>query len=235
MTSDWTKAPVLAAAAEFDSVADNYEELHAQSIRLTGEQPEYFAAYKASYIARLLPPRPCRVLDYGCGIGMLAHHLKRTVSKVQIDGFDPSSASLARVRQELLAQGVFTSDLKLLGNRYDLIAIANVLHHVKPAERMKLISEVASRLASGGVLVVFEHNPANPLTRWAVSQCAFDGDAILLWPRESRRYLTRSKLKARRDYIVFFPRRLAALRRFEPLLRWCPLGAQYAMVGWRTT
>ena len=235
MTSDWSKAHEVASPAEFDSVAGNYEELHAQSIRVTGEQPEYFAAYKASYIARLLPSRPCRVLDYGCGIGMLAHHLKRTVSEVQIDGFDPSSASLARVRQELLAQGVFTSDLKLLGNRYDLIVIANVLHHVKPSERMELISEVASRLAPGGLLVIFEHNPANPLTRRAVSQCAFDGDAILLWPRETRRYVRNLKLEARRDYIVFFPRRLAALRRFEALLRWCPLGAQYAMVGWRTT
>ena len=235
MTSDGTKPRATAPVAEFDSVASNYEELHAQSIRVTGEQPEYFAAYKASYIARLLPSRPCRVLDYGCGIGMLAHHLKRKVSEVQIDGFDPSSASITRVRQELLAQGVFTSDLKLLGNRYDLIAIANVLHHVKPSERMKLISDVARRLAIGGLLVIFEHNPANPLTRRAVSHCAFDGDAILLWPRETRRYVTNLKLKARHDYIVFFPRWLAALRRFEPLLRWCPLGAQYAMVGWRTT
>jgi len=235
VTSDWSKAPEVASPAEFDSVAGNYEELHAQSIRVTGEQPEYFAAYKASYIARLLPSRPCRVLDYGCGIGMLAHHLKQNFPEAQVDGFDPSSASLSRVKPNLLAQGTFTSELKLLGYRYDVIAVANVLHHVKPSERMELISEVASRLASGGLLVIFEHNPANPLTRWAVSQCAFDGDAILLWPRETRRYVTNSNLKARRDYIVFFPRWLAALRRFEPLLRWCPLGAQYAMVGRRTT
>ena len=234
MTSDWNKAPVNVAAAEFDSVAGNYEELHAQSIRLTGEQPEYFAAYKASYIARLLPPRPCRVLDYGCGIGMLAHHLKRNIPEVQVDGFDPSSASLARVRPELLAQGTFTSDKKLLAGGYDVIAVANVLHHVKPTERMELIREVVSRLASGGMLVIFEHNPANPLTRWAVAHCAFDGDAILLWPRETRRYVTRSKLAARCDYIVFFPRWLGALRPVEPVLRWCPLGGQYAMVGRRT-
>jgi 2-polyprenyl-3-methyl-5-hydroxy-6-metoxy-1,4-benzoquinol methylase len=235
VTSDWTKAPTTAPAAEFDSVASNYEELHAQSIRLTGEQPEYFAVYKASYIARLLPPRPCRVLDYGCGIGMLAHYLKRAGAEIQIDGFDPSSASLARVEPDLLAQGVFTSDLRFLGGGYDVITIANVLHHVKPAERMELISEVVSRLAPGGMLVVFEHNPANPLTRWAVAQCAFDGDAILLWPRETRRYVAHSKLDARCDYIVFFPRWLGVLRRFEPLLRWCPLGAQYAMVGRRIT
>jgi 2-polyprenyl-3-methyl-5-hydroxy-6-metoxy-1,4-benzoquinol methylase len=221
--------------AEFDSFASHYEELHASSIKITGETPEYFAAYKASYIARILPPGPCRILDYGCGIGMLSRHLLREVPHARVDGFDPSQESIARIDAILRAQGIFTSNSDLLSSNYDLIAIANVLHHVKPDDRQDLIDRVTLRLAPMGKLVIFEHNPANPLTRWAVAHCAFDGDAILLWPGETIKYLKRAGLTTARDYIVFFPRWLGSLRRFEPLLRSCPLGAQYAVIGAKST
>ena len=235
VTPDVNNGPGSATQAKFDSFAAKYEEIHAHNIKLTGEAPEYFAAYKASYIARSLPSAPCRVLDYGCGIGTLSRHLKRRIARIQIDGFDPSEESLAHVDPDLLAQGTFTSDPRSLALSYDLIVMANVLHHVTPAERQKLISEVCTRLAAGGKLVIFEHNPANPLTRWAVAHCAFDGDAILLWPGEVGQYVVRAGLQTQRDYIVFFPRWLSSFRRIEPLLRWCPLGAQYAATGTRAS
>lgn len=221
------------STAEFDSYAEKYEELLAHSIKLSGEKPEYFAAYKASYLARLVPPDVGRVLDYGCGIGMLTNQLRLCFPKAQVDGFDPSPGSLARVSPLLLAQGSFESDPTSLGSEYDLIVMANVLHHVKPAKRRNLVSEVASRLAPGGRLVVFEHNPYNVLMRWAVAQCVFDEDAILLRRKESTLYLKWAGLKATSDYIVFFPRWLHWLRWLEQHLYWCPMGAQYVVVGTR--
>jgi hypothetical protein len=59
-----------------------------------------------------------------------------------------------------------------------------VLHHVPPADREALLARVATKLAPGGKLVVFEHNPWNPLTRKVVAECAFDADAVLLPPTE---------------------------------------------------
>jgi 2-polyprenyl-3-methyl-5-hydroxy-6-metoxy-1,4-benzoquinol methylase len=222
----------LQARVEFDSFAASYEKLHAHSIRLTGEEPEYFAAYKASYIASKLASGPCRVLDYGCGIGMLSRQLKLRLPQAQVDGFDPSQESLGRVDPSLLAEGVFTSDLCRLGYDYDIIVMANVLHHVSPSERDNVISDGASRLASTGKLIIFEHNPANPLTRWAVAQCAFDEDAVLLWPREASRRMRAAGLRTlTRDYTVFFPHWLRALRPLEWLLNWCPAGAQYVVTG----
>jgi 2-polyprenyl-3-methyl-5-hydroxy-6-metoxy-1,4-benzoquinol methylase len=222
-----------ATGAEFDSFAANYEELHARSVRITGEEPEYFAAYKASYVARRLTSGVTRVLDYGCGIGMLSRQLKLHLPQAQIDGFDPSRDSLGRMERALLTQGVFTSDPNKLRRDYDAIIIANVLHHVKPPNRQDLVSGAVSRLSPGGKLVIFEHNPANPLTRWAVAQCEFDGDATLLWPGETKRYVERDRLHVDCEYVVFFPRWLAPMRRFEPRLCWCPLGAQYVIVGSR--
>ena len=83
-------------------------------------------------------------------------------------------------------------------------------------------------------MVVFEHNPLNPLTRRAVATCAFDDDAILLWPWEAKRLVASGGFShTRLEYIVFFPRALAPLRPLEPKLAWLWLGAQVMVVGAR--
>jgi len=219
--------------AAFDSFAANYQDLVNENVRITGESSDYFAAYKARYIARkVVCSQTSRILDYGCGVGLLAGHLMRMVRGSRVDGFDVSKESIERVSADLQTQGTFATNLENLAKEYDVIVISNVLHHVHPKDREGLIRQAASRLAPGGKLVVFEHNPINPLTRWAVSQCVFDEDAILLPNGEARGYFQGGELRlVRLDYIVFFPRWLMWLRSLEPFLQWCPLGAQYAVVA----
>jgi 2-polyprenyl-3-methyl-5-hydroxy-6-metoxy-1,4-benzoquinol methylase len=220
---------------EFDSFAAHYQDLVSDSVRITGESSDYFAAYKAEYIARRVAPGlSSRLLDYGCGVGLLSKHLRNRLPAVRVDGFDVSQGSIDRVDPTLRSQGTFTSNLHALAQAYDVIVLANVLHHVPPVERRDLIRQTASRLSNAGKFVIFEHNPTNPLTQWAVSQCPFDEDAILLPVRETRGYFERSQFRLTAcDYIVFFPRFLHWLRPLEPSLRWCPLGAQYAVVASR--
>jgi len=219
--------------AEFDIFSADYQELVTRSVRIAGETSDYFAAYKAEYVARKLAPRPgYKLLDYGCGVGLLAGHLKNHLGQVRIDGFDVSKDSVERIDKVLRDQGTFSARMEDLGRDYDLIVLSNVLHHVKPEERQSLIRGLAPLLAGDGKVVVFEHNPLNPLTRWAVSQCPFDEGATLLPVREVRGYLSGDCFRElSRDYIVFFPRWLAWLRRLEPSLAWCPLGAQYVVVA----
>jgi 2-polyprenyl-3-methyl-5-hydroxy-6-metoxy-1,4-benzoquinol methylase len=219
--------------AEFDAYAANYHSLVSDNIRITGESSDYFAAYKAKYIARSIALRTgSKILDYGCGVGLLSEHLMDALPGCRIDGFDVSKESVELVSHSLRRQGIFTSDPEVLNDKYDLVVLSNVLHHVTPGDRQELIGKVASRLVPDGKLVIFEHNPVNPLTQWAVSQCAFDQDAVLLPNRETRAYFHRNGLRVVwRHFIVFFPRWLGWLRWFEPSLRWCPLGAQYVVVG----
>jgi 2-polyprenyl-3-methyl-5-hydroxy-6-metoxy-1,4-benzoquinol methylase len=220
---------------EFDTFAADYQDLVSDSVRITGESSDYFAAYKAEYIARRIAPRPgSRLLDYGCGVGLLSKHLRDRLPAIHVDGFDVSQSSIERVHESLRSHGTFTSDPNALAQAYDVIVLANVLHHVPPKQRYQLIRQTASRLAGGGKLVIFEHNPINPLTRWAVSQCPFDEDAILLPVHETRSYFEPEEFPlVIRDYIVFFPRFLQRLRPLEPSLRWCPFGAQYVVLASR--
>ena len=222
-------------AAEFDRFAQEYKELLDQSTACSGESSEYFCQYKANYINRLLRASATpKILDYGCGIGLLSKEVSTLQPSATLHGFDVSEDSLSQVDAGLRSRGVFTSQKDDLHRDYDLIVISNVMHHIPLEERQATISEMAARLRTSGRLLVFEHNPMNPLTRLVVAKCPFDENAVLLRPKELRSYFAHAGLQTvRGDYIVFFPRMLSVFRPAEPFLGWCPAGAQYALLGAR--
>jgi SAM-dependent methyltransferase len=218
---------------QFDQFAGNYRRVLDQSIAASGEDSAYFAEYKAIYLARVLGANfSGKILDFGCGVGLLSGFLKKHLPASRLEGFDVSRESIAHIDPGLTRQGVFTCEPGQLGKDYDLIVTANVLHHVAPDQRIVTIKELANRLTPHGRLAIIEHNPANPLTRRTVYRCPFDKDAILLPPAETQSLIQAADLKLlRRDYIVFMPHLLSLLRPFEPWLAWLPLGAQYAVLG----
>ena len=219
--------PSSAKEAKFDAYAKDYERLHRNNITASGEQPAYFADYKVDCIRRLVGSgydEP--ILDYGCGVGSRTERLIGQFSKVS--GFDLSATSVAEARTRAATATFYDNAAAIPRAYFGIIVVANVLHHVPPAERVALVSQLAHCLQPGtGKLVVFEHNPYNPLTRRAVATCEFDDDAILLGPVELTQLLSTSGLVgAKRRFIVFFPRALSGLRRLEPHLGWLPIGAQ---------
>lgn len=220
-------------STNFDHFSSNYKELLDHSVAVSGESSEYFAEYKACYIAQMVGKDfRGKILDYGCGVGLLSSLLKKHLPGATVHGYDVSDGSIKMIAPQLAAQGVFSSDISHLHFDYELAIIANVMHHVPPKDRQQTILDIARRLTARGSLVLFEHNPLNPLTRWVVKHCAFDDDAILLRPKEAARYFAGAGLGvARRDYVVFFPRMLSMFRSLEPMLQWLPAGGQYALVG----
>ena len=215
--------------AEFDEFADDYEQVLNESIRWSRDTADYFAAYKA-VAARALgwDELPRKILDFGCGVGGVTRHLARAFPDAQLDGFDVSQESVDALPEDLRGRGEFSSDLTSMADDYDLILIANVLHHIEPAERADVMRDLGRRLRSGGRLLVFEHNPLNPVTRWIVATCPFDENAVLLWPSETLGLLRHAELRhPRRQFVLFFPGFLRALRFLEPNLGWLPAGAQY--------
>jgi 2-polyprenyl-3-methyl-5-hydroxy-6-metoxy-1,4-benzoquinol methylase len=222
-------------AAEFDRFAEEYKELLDRSTAFSGESSEYFCQYKAKYASKLLNQSVTpKVLDYGCGIGALSVELAKLKPSARLHGFDVSEDSLSHIEAGLKTRGVFTSHKTELHHDYDLILISNVMHHIPLEDRQNTISEMAARLAPSGRLLVFEHNPINPLTRLVVAKCPFDENAVLLRPKELKSYFEKAGLRTvKRDYIVFFPKVFSILRPAEPLLGWCPAGAQYALMGTR--
>src|SRR5947199_1940280 len=128
---------------EFDQFAADYEGILDRTVALSGESSSYFAEYKARYLAGVMPQGFAgRVLDFGCGVGLLSACLKRRLPGARIDGFDVSQESLGRVDPALAAAGLFTSDAGRLAHDYDLIVLGNVLHHIAPADRRATVRDL---------------------------------------------------------------------------------------------
>jgi SAM-dependent methyltransferase len=227
----------------FDRYVEQYPALVSRVAGLSGEGVDYFARYKLERILDLCdaaaPPR--HILDIGCGVGLLTELLGSALPATRVTGLDPSPKSLddAASRCDGLRNVVFSlydgKTLPAEAGGAELVILANVLHHVERAARPALLGEVIlGALPPGGRVVVFEHNPYNPLTRLAVRSCAFDRDAHLLTRRSATALLRRTPLRILQgNYIVFFPRILRRLRRLERRMGWLPLGAQYMVVAER--
>jgi SAM-dependent methyltransferase len=218
----------------FDQFAGRYSDILDRDVALSGETGAYFSECKARYLRDLVvkPGFSGTILDFGCGVGRLSRFLKSYLPAATVHGFDASAESIRNIDRALRSAGVFTTDSSKLASEYDVIVLANVLHHVAPPRRSELIGSLCRRLAGTGRLVVFEHNPLNPVTAWVVKRSPLDEDAVLLPRRTTHMQLSGAGLRVACDsYIVFFPRLLAWLRPMERLLAWCPLGAQYAVVA----
>ena len=227
-----SSSPSAGERARFDKFAETYVAVHQRNVAVTGEPPAYFAAYKLGCIDRLVGPafdQP--VLDYGCGVGMVTERLSSRFTEVH--GYDPSTASLVEAGQRVPGAHFHADLADIPDAHFGLIVMSCVLHHVDISERHSVMACAIRKLLPGqGRLVVFEHNPLNPLTRHAVSQCPFDDDARLLWPWEAASLLRRASLRdVRLRFIVFLPRALSRLRWIEPHLGAVPLGAQVMVVG----
>jgi SAM-dependent methyltransferase len=223
--------------SEFDRFADEYHSLHAQNIRLSGEDPEYFARYKARDAAKLtraaLPISS--VLDFGAGVGNTLPFLHEEFPRCRLVGIDVSRRSLEIARSRCGSYAELQEfdgvHIPFTDSQFGVALAACVFHHIEPAEHVKKLAEIRRVLAPGATLLVYEHNPWNPLTARAVRDCPFDENAQLIAaPTMKRRALEAGFSRVGIRYRVFFPALLAPLRVFEPLLSWLPLGAQYCVV-----
>lgn len=225
--------------AEFDAVASDYAAQHARSIRLSGEDIGYFAQYKIADARRMA----CRegrtvdrILDFGSGIGNSLKPMRQAFPNAHISCLDVSERSLDLCRTALSDQVSFHSydgkHLPATMGRFDLIFTSCVFHHIPEKLHVSLLAQIRQHLVPGGVFMLFEHNPWNPLTRHAVKNCPFDENAVLISAPDMRRRLMKSGFsRVSTHYRIFFPGPLALLRPLEQALAWLPMGAQYSLTA----
>jgi len=216
---------------DFDDYSHAYQELMNTSIWLSGEKNDYFDRYKVNCLTRWVVEKDqaAEILDFGCGIGKLTNIMAQTYPQSTIYGYDVSSKSieLAREKWGHLENLIFGRQLPA-AQIYDLITVANVFHHIKWEDRRKMLFRLRTLLKTGGMIVVFEHNPLNPLTVHTVRTCPFDTDAELIRCGQFVKLAVDCGLKVRlKRYIVFFPKFLRFCRVIEAYLGFLPLGAQY--------
>lgn len=234
---------------DFDRYAQDYHGIKDGTLRTSGFSADYFAMQKARITVEEAPlPDPgvsLRLLDVGCGTGMLealipgemarkAGTVAGGATNIRMDGIDVSGKSVEEARALQLPVAFFQEydgqHIPFADETFHVIVFSCVLHHVLPKIREPLLRECRRVLKPRGALLIFEHNPLNPLAQLIVKRCPFDGDAILLFSGEAAELLRRTGFRVmKRHFINVFPN-WGLFRMLMPMEKWLsllPLGAQY--------
>lgn len=226
---------------EFDLLAENYYDHHKKNISSSGEDPEYFSEYKIKDLALLLGKKYAnenlKVLDFGSGVGNSVPFFRKYFKSIHLTCADVSQKSLEISKKRYPGDEDYVkinSGFSKTIEDKDIIFSACVFHHIPHEEHSFWLRELNRVAGDKGMLVIYEHNPLNPLTVRAVNTCPLDVNAKLLTAKKLKKSMEESGWRdIEIRYKVFFPAFLSFLRPIEPYLGWFCLGAQYRINGFK--
>jgi len=223
----------------FDQFATDYRQIHSENLKLAGADSQYFSEFKVKWLKEYLSQQmPDHILDLGAGDGTCLQYFCQYFPQSHLKGIDISELSI----QEAEAKKLPNTEVKVYdgthipyaNNTFELILVATVMHHVRFELHPPLMQEAYRTLKQGGRMVIWEHNPYNPVTRHMVNTCPFDEDAVLLTPGYSKKILKHAGFKqVKNHFTLFFPRGgfFKKLHFLEKHLASVPLGGQYVSIG----
>ncbi len=118
------------------------------------------------------------LLDIGCGAGAIHSFLEKSFER--IEGIDPSSSmlSMAEEKNPRCHYRVNTeSTLPYSNGSFEVTLSICVLHHILAIDQKKFIEEMVRVTKPGGLVLVLENNPFNPVTRYIFSHNEIDATA----------------------------------------------------------
>lgn len=216
---------------EFDDFAKEYRTVEDKVLSLTGESSTFFAEYKAQKLSEWLPElskkSPAKILDFGCGDGLMTHFVHQQFPLAEIHGIDPSSESVAIAQKNYpyLHFGISTETFE--NDTFDLIYCAGVFHHIPFNLHEQCVKEIYRILKPYGIVVILELNNLNPGTYYIFKNSPHEHNAQMLFPWYTQKLLKpygSPKLK----FYGFFPHFLKKLRGTEKFLTKIPFGGLYA-------
>ncbi|SDO79284.1 class I SAM-dependent methyltransferase [Phyllobacterium sp. OV277] len=223
---------------EFDAYKSSYADAVNKSISFSGLNVDFFIRAKAVRLVDILrkhigDPTELSILDVGCGVGTYHPLLRGQVGK--ISGIDPSAECISEAESNNPDVAYKSFDGKQIPHpdaSFDAAFAICVMHHVPPSDWTYFSSELARVTRPGGLVVLFEHNPYNPLTRRAVNTCPFDADAVLLTKKTASQYLQGAGLRdVDGRYILTVPAIKGVMRKVDDAFGQLPFGAQYFVMG----
>jgi len=222
----------------FDAFAKDYEFVLEKSIGRYGGNSSYYSKKRVDeirrYYHRVGRVEPRRIIEFGCGTGKNLELLRSLFPSAELFGVDVSSRILEVARNRSISNcSIFHYDGLCLPsevNNLDLVVVVNVFHHIPRNLHLQTLELLYNTMEKGAILALFEHNPANPLTRKIVRDCPMDVGVELLSAEYTNTALTKEKWRdIETRYILFFPPLLSIGSSLERFMPWLPLGAQYAV------
>lgn len=229
---------------DFNTSKNSYRDTIQSSINFTGKEHDFFIAIKAGFLLKIIKKmfrqgqghqanqNQPKILDIGCGHGYMHKYLAEDCKVV---GVEVASEVLELAREanpNILYMSYDGKTLPFESKTFDVVFAVCVMHHIPPEQWKNFLGEMKRVLKPGGISVIFEHNPYNPLTRYIVAKNPLDKDATLLTHHHLKNLLLDAGLRnVKSRFILFTPFANAVFRWLDNFLGWCPLGAQYYSVS----
>lgn len=164
---------------DFDTVADDYDG------SLPSHVLDHYLDRREAYI-RAHVPSGSKLLDVGCGTGVLASRLAR--DGYEVTGADPFAGMLEHMRQrEPRVTAVHTpgQHMPFEDNTFDLTYCVAVMHHVAdPKDVHDTLVEMVRVTKPCGYILVWDHNPRNPYWPYLMKRVPQDTGAERLVPAQ---------------------------------------------------
>jgi SAM-dependent methyltransferase len=164
---------------DFDAVADAYDE------SLPHHVMEHYINKRTAFIREHIATGS-RILDVGCGTGVLAERLLR--EGYDVTGADPFAAMLERVRaREPRLKTVHApgQNLPFDDDTFDFTYCVAVMHHIAdPKDVHDTLVEMCRVTKPGGHVLVWDHNPRNPYWPLLMKRVPQDTGAERLIPEQ---------------------------------------------------
>lgn len=222
----------------FDVHAEKYNDVLRQNFGFLACDVTHFAQYKVKFLYENIKFCPNNLFEFGVGVGNNLPFFKLYFPNISLYGSDISDVSLAKAIQivpELQSFRSFHIDtLKPFREKFDVVFLACVLHHIPLAERAEWISALAATLRPGGVMCVFEHNLFNPVTRFLVKTCPLDIGVKLVKRSQCLDYFREAGLSIDIScYTLFSPWRNSHMVKLEKVFSKFPFGCQWCIIAYK--
>ena len=205
--------------------------------RVLGKSHKYFIQIKCKEFLKILRKfgyNPKRVLDLGCGTGEAEEILCGYFD--EIIGIDSSEGMIDEAKRKSIPNCEFKQadvrELPFPDKYFDLVFSFCLFHHL-PVNQWQVAMEEAVRVGKqSAILLIFEHNPKNPITQHVVSRSPIDEGVTLLSLSQMEELFEKSNIQIfAKGFMIFFPRLLSFLYSLESLLHRIPYGGQYYVGG----
>jgi 2-polyprenyl-3-methyl-5-hydroxy-6-metoxy-1,4-benzoquinol methylase len=158
-------------------------------------------AYRSIYLnihefveqVRRWSPHPNRILEVGCGEGSVTARLQSAFPSTHITAIDVSSRIGRLYRGPRAGVSFAQCEIQEVAasnaGRFDLVVLCDVLHHVSPDSRQRLLDAIRATLAPRGTFIFKDWQRSNTPIHWLcyASDRWLTGDRIAYMTRDEMR------------------------------------------------